>query len=115
MKYAVAAEMIARNPCDFCKPPKRAKTPINALDQEERTRMLRLPREAQPQLLGYIIEDALTTGLRRGEICALHASDLLDDKTLMVRRSLGNGQGGYYEKEPKTESSVRVLPLSTRT
>lgn len=77
--------------------------------------MLRLPREAQPQLLGYIIEDALTTGLRRGEICPLHASDLLDDKTLMVRRSLGNGQGGYYEKEPKTESSVRVLPLSTRT
>lgn len=77
--------------------------------------MLRLPREAQSQLLGYIIEVALTTGLRRGEICALHASDLLDDKTLMVRRSLGNGQGGYYEKEPKTESSVRVLPLSIRT
>lgn len=94
MKYAVAAEVIARNPCDFCRPPKRAKTPINALDQEERTRMLRL---------------------RRGEICALHASDLLDDKTLMVRRSLGNGQGGHREKEPKTESSVRVLPLSTRT
>lgn len=115
LKYAVAAEVIARNPCDYCKPPKRAKTPINALDQEERTRMLRLAREAQPQLLGYIIEVALTTGLRRGEICALHASDLLDDKTLMVRRSLGNGQGGYYEKEPKTESSVRALPLSTRT
>ncbi len=87
----------------------RKRSAINALDQEERTRMLRLAREAQPQLLGYIVEVALTTGLRRGEICTLHASDLLNYKTLMVRRSLGNGQGGYYEKEPKTESSVRVL------
>ena len=114
LKYAVGAEAIARNPCDYCKPPKRAKTPINALE-EERTRMLRLARDAQPQMLGYIIEVALTTGLRRGEVCALRASDLLDEKALMVRRSLGNGQGGFYEKEPKTESSIRTLPLSTRT
>lgn len=115
LKYAVGAEVLARNPCDYCKPPKRAKTPINALDQEERTRMLRLAREAQPQMLGYIIEVALTTGLRRGEVCALRASDLLEERALVVRRSLGNGQGGYYEKAPKTESSVRTLPLSTRT
>ena len=105
LKYAVAAEVIARNPCDYCKPPKRAKTPINALDQEERTRMLRLAREAQPQLLGYIIEVALTTGLRRGEICALHASDLLDDKTLMVRRSLGNGQGAITRRSPRPRAA----------
>ena len=33
-KWAVAQGLIARNPCDFCKPPKRVKTPINALPRE---------------------------------------------------------------------------------
>ena len=114
MKWAVAQDLLMKNPCDFCKPPKRVKTPINALNREERTRMLQLARKAQPQPLGIAIEIALTTGMRRGEVCALRWSDLNDDCSINVSHALGNGPGGFYEKEPKTASSARTIPLTKR-
>ena len=112
LKWAVAQDLIAKNPCDFCKPPRRARTPINALSREERTRMLRLAMEAEPQPLGLAAEIALATGMRRGEVCALRRSDLSDDGTITVSHALGNGPGGFYVKEPKTGSSVRTIPLT---
>ena len=48
LKWAVAQDLITKNPCDFCKPPKHVKTPINALSREDRTRMVRLAVAAQP-------------------------------------------------------------------
>jgi len=114
MKWAVAQDLLTKNPCDFCKPPKRVKTPINALNREDRTRMIQLARKAQPQPLGIAIEIALTTGMRRGEVCALRWSDLNDDCTITVSHALGNGPGGFYLKEPKTTSSARTIPLTKR-
>ena len=114
MKWAVAQDLLTKNPCDFCKPPKRVKTPINALNREDRTRMIQLARKAQPQPLGIAIEIALTTGMRRGEVCALRWSDLNDDCSINVSHALGNGPGGFYEKEPKTQSSARTVPLTKR-
>ena len=32
-----------------------------------------------------------------------------------MRRALGNGEGGFYEKEPKTSSSARTIPLTDYT
>ena len=58
------------------------------------------------------IELALTTGMRRGEVCALRWSDLNDDGTITVSHALGDGKGGFYLKEPKTESSKRTIPLT---
>ena len=115
MKWAVAQDLLTKNPCDFCKPPKRVKTPINALCREDRTRMMKLARAAQPQPLGMAIELALTTGMRRGEVCALRWSDLGDDGTVTVSHALGNGRGGFYEKEPKMSSSARTIPLTAHT
>src|SRR5699024_5270410 len=115
LKFAMAQDLITKNPCDYCKPPKRVMTPINALNREDRTRMLKIARRAQPEPLGIAIELALTTGIRRGEICALRWSDLNDDHTITVRRALGNGDGGFYVKEPKTQSSCRDIPLTSYT
>lgn len=42
LNYAIAQDLIKKNPCNFCKPPKRVKTKINALPREERSRMLDL-------------------------------------------------------------------------
>ncbi len=88
------------------------KTPINALNKDDRSRMLALARNAQPEPLGIAIELALTTGMRRGEVCALRWSDLGDDGTITVSHALGNAEGGFYLKEPKTGSSQRVIPLT---
>ncbi|MGI6535115.1 MAG: tyrosine-type recombinase/integrase [Eggerthellaceae bacterium] len=115
MKWGLAQDLITKNPCDFCKPPKRVKTPINALNREDRTRMMRLAAAAQPAPLGMAIELALTTGMRRGEVCALRWSDLGDDGTITVSHALGNAGGGFYEKEPKTQSSARTIPLTRHT
>lgn len=65
LKWAMVQDLITKNPCDFCKPPKRVKTPINALNREDRTRMMKLAVAAQPAPLGMAIELALTTGMRR--------------------------------------------------
>ena len=52
-------------------------------------------------------------GLRRGEICALEASDV-DRKRCMVRISKALAKGpdnGWVVKEPKTKSSIRWVQL----
>ncbi len=115
LKWAVGQDLLTKNACDFCKPPKRAKTPVNALSREDRSRMLALAREAIGQPLGLAIELALTTGMRRGEVCALRWSDLNDDGSITVSHALGNGEGGFYLKEPKTGSSARTIPLTKST
>lgn len=114
MNHAVSLELLAKNPCNFCKPPKRTKTPINSLNREERSRMLELARAAQPEPLAVAIEIALTTGMRRGEVCALRWSDLKSDGSISVSHALGNGEGGFYEKEPKT-GRPRTIPLTSHT
>ena len=53
--------------------------------------------------------------MRRGEVCALRWSDLSDDGTITVSHALGNGDGGFDVKEPKTSSSLRTIPLTRRT
>ena len=44
-------------------------------------------------------------------MCGLRWSDLKDDRTITVSRALGNGEGGFYEKEPKT-GHKRTIPLT---
>lgn len=56
------------------------------------------------------IELALTTGMRRGEVCALRWSDFDDAGAMTVSHALGNGPGGFYLKEPKTGSFARHPP-----
>ena len=115
LNYAMANELITKNPCMFCKPPKRYKQKINALNREERSRMLDLARKTQPEPLGVAIELALTTEMRRGEVCGLRWSDLGDDQTITVRRAISSGEGGIYSKEPKTADSCRTIPLTDTT
>ncbi len=90
---------MTKNPCNFCKPPTRVKTPINALSCEDRSRMLDLARQAQPNALAVAIELMLATGMRRGEICALRWGDFDEERCkLTVSHTLGNGEGGFYLK-----------------
>ena len=37
LKWAMSQDLVRKNVCEYCKPPKRVKTPINALDRAERT------------------------------------------------------------------------------
>ena len=113
MKHAVALELIAKNPCDYCKPPRIQRKKLQVLSREERTRMLQLARDAEPEPLALAIELALTTGLRRGEICGLRWSDV-GDCEVTVSRSISLDSGTPYVKDPKTDGSRRTIPLTSR-
>lgn len=115
LKHAVGKEMIPRSPCEFCKPPKRRKTDINALDRDQRSKMLTITRSGTPTPLNLAIEIALTTGMRRGEVCGLRWSNLSEDGSISANRSIGEGKGGFYVKTPKTPGSIRTIPLVSLT
>ena len=111
LKDAVMRDVISKNVCDFCTPPRRTKDEINALTRAEATRMLELAKLANPARLALAITLALTTGMRRGEICGLKWSDIdFERSELTVRHALAVCEGGYYLKDPKTHKS-RTIPL----
>lgn len=114
LKHAVMRDVLQKNVCDFCTPPKRGKDKPSSLSRSERLRMMRLARLARPAKLALAIEIALTTGMRRGEVAGLKWSDLNPDGTITVRRAIATCQGGYYEKCPKTGDS-RTIPLAEQT
>ena len=61
-----------------------------------------------------ILKFILLTGLCNGEMCGLKWSDIdFDKKIVHIRRNrLYSKQFGYYEKTPKTKTSVRDIPLT---
>ncbi|MBR0404301.1 MAG: site-specific integrase [Eggerthellaceae bacterium] len=111
MKHAQAQDLIVKNPCDFCKPPKLQRKKVPSLDRGERTRMLKLARDAEPTPLALAIELALTTGMRRGEVCGLRWSDI-GEREVTVNHTIGLDSGTPYEKTPKTSGSRRIIPLT---
>lgn len=113
LKHAVALDLISKNPCDFCKPPKMQRKKLQVLDREQRTRMLQLAREAEPEPFALAIELALTTGMRRGEICGLRWSDI-GECDITVNRAISLDSGTPYVKDPKTDGSHRTIPLTRR-
>ncbi len=111
MKFAMQYDLITKNPCLFCKTPKIERKKVNVLIREERTRMLKIAVDALNIPVHLAIAIALTTGLRGAEVCGLRFSDIGDDETITVNRSIGRRSGGYYVKPPKTEASHRTIPL----
>ena len=75
--------------------------------------MLKIAQAAEPSPLALAVELALTTGMRRGEICGLRWLDI-GEQEVTVNRSISLDSGRPYEKDPKTEGSRRTIPLTKR-
>lgn len=58
----------------------------------------------------------LLTGMRRGELCGLERSNIdFKEATITIERSVTTVAGiGVVDKEPKTESSKRVIAISDK-
>ena len=95
---------------------------IEVWSKEEQGRVLELvEKNLNSETLGYAI--ALCTGMRIGELCALKWSDidLLNrvihiDKTLQriyLKTEIGRGRTKVIITTPKSEKSVRSVPISS--
>lgn len=99
--------VVARNPCTEMDTPRRDTQPRRALKPEairEFIAQLDFTREAD---IAYFL--AVSTGMRRGEVCGLSWRDVdLESQVISIRKSydcFGN------LKDPKTKAGVRRLPM----
>lgn len=106
---AVAEKLIFRNFSDGCKlPPGRPKE-MQVLTAEEMQRLLIQAKEEGFFEL-FLLE--LSTGLRRGEICALQWDDLnFKTGALRVERQVHRVKGELVVSQPKTKASSRSVIL----
>ena len=82
----------------------------------EETKAILAAAKTEPINIRLLIELALFTGMRRGEIVGLKWSDInFDKQCLSVKRSIYKPKGEKsIEKEPKSHSSIRTIAIPNR-
>jgi integrase len=102
--------LIAENPATDCAPPTPGRSLMRAPSAEELTRYLDAARDTPywPFVLG-----ALTTGLRRAELCGLRWSDLdLERSVLRVSQVVAEAGGDHWIRpKPKTPAGFRTIAM----
>jgi integrase len=108
LAQAVKWGLVVRNVADLADPPRPPKRRIAAVSPQDIDRVI----TSAPPLLRDIIELTVRTGLRRGEVLALSWRQVdLERRILSVDRNLQRINGRYIIKQPKTERSIRAVPL----
>ncbi len=102
--------MIDRNPASGVVKPRRRRKEMRTLSAEQARRLL---NAAQGTRHAVLLQLAVTTGLRQGEILALRWSDIdFESGCLMVQRQLQRVSGrGLVFSEPKTAAGRRKVVL----
>ena len=110
LEQAVAERLILVNPARGCKLPKMEKREIKVL-LEEKIRPYLMEADKRGLLAPFYLE--LTTGLRRGELLALLWTDLdVENRTISITKQVTRTKGELVVSQPKTQNSVRILPVS---
>ena len=102
--------MSPRNVSKLVTLPRVERFEAQTLTKEQALKLLAIAQESRVEALLMI---AVTTGMRRGELLALHWEDIdFEKKVVSVHRTLSRVTGqGYKETEPKTKSSRRRIAL----
>ncbi len=95
--------------------PKEETKEVEAFTLEEVGAILKA-LESEPWNIRAIIEVALFTGCRRGEIVGLKWADIdFENRRISVKRSIYKlSDGKAREKDPKTKSSIRTISIPER-
>jgi integrase len=108
MKSAVRWRWIAQNPLEVVKPPPPPKPHPRPPTAEQAVRILTEAWEKDPEW-GTLIWTAMTTGARRGELCALRREDIdLNHGVIFVHTSLKLIDGQWLRLETKTHQQRRI-------
>ena len=114
---ALEDEFVVRNPAKGVRLPKNRPTnDVKALSKEIQDEFLECSAGTFYHNLFLV---AINTGLRPGELFALEESDLNFDKneisvtkTLVYQKLEGDTQKSFHMGPPKTESSIRKVPMN---
>ncbi|MCY4653208.1 MAG: site-specific integrase [Dehalococcoidia bacterium] len=103
LEYAVDIEVIEANPADRVKP---------QIVTAEMVELILAQAVGTPWLAAFCL--AVYTGIRRSELCGLRWRDVdLEKYYLTIDRARVAVTGGSVEGDPKSESSSRLISLST--
>ena len=108
---AVSEKLLFRNPADGCRLPPAKAREMQVLSPEEIQRLL---IQAKEDGCFELLLLELSTGLRRGEICALQWNDLnFRTGELRVERQVHRVKGKLVTSPPKTKAGNRsvILPV----
>ncbi len=109
LKYAVQLQYMSTNPAESVKPPRKNKTNIQVLSDVQ-VKLLLQEVIGKPVFLPVYI--ALTTGMRRGEVCGLQLDDIdLDNEKFTVRYCYQLAAGELKLWPLKTDGSRRSIPM----
>jgi len=97
-------------------PPKKEKKPVDAMTQEQAKRFFILTSDC-PLDFRCILQLMVTTGIRRGECIGLKWKDIDETTaTIRVERSVSyTPESGKVVSTPKTQTSIRTIPLMAST
>lgn len=114
-KYAVHNRIISFNPCAGVEVPKTKQKDIRVLTVEEQREVM---EQAKGRLHSNMIEVALGTGLRSGELRGLTWSDIdfrkreiSINKTLVYIKDMETKKYVFKYQTPKTKNSIRTIPM----
>ena len=107
---AVKWNILPRNVCDAVTPPRIPRKEKNVLTKQQAHTLL---EEVKAHCLEALLTLAITSGMREGELLALHWQDInFEDCSLQVKRAVSYLKGyGYVESEPKTAKGRRMIKL----
>lgn len=110
--FALEHELLLKNPMDKVACPKLAKKQVDAFSQEEAQIFFSLLDKASLDF-HCMLTLLITTGLRRGELMGLQWQDInFDSLTINIARNVTyTPESGVVVDTPKTENSVRVIPM----
>lgn len=109
MDKAVLAGIIYRSPCNGIILPKGQKKQAVIFDEKQIRQLIQAAKGTEMEL---VIDMELCLGLRRGELLGLQWSDIdWENNQIHVIRNRVIVDGKAIVKEPKTQSSIRVLDV----
>jgi integrase len=109
LSRAVKDEIIRRNAADDVILPRERKKEITIFSKQETAQLLAAVADTSMEL---IINMAIATGARRGEMCAMEWSDVdFDKRTITINKNAVFVKGQRIIKSPKSAAGVRTITV----